>query len=289
MKSAQEKKDQRVAMITSLGIHAAVVLLMIFIAAWRAPNPPLPEYGIELNFGTDDAGSGDVQPDQPVMTSETSEQTDPQPSNEDISSTEEVEQDQTENDQAQPLEEETSAVESTVTVPEKREEIKTQQPVETNVKPVEQKVEPKPKVVYQPKNKSTAEGTDADKQGKATSQGDSKKETGDKGDDEGHLDADALYGKQGGGGGGPRLDLAGWLWDEIPRPDVADNESGRIVFEIKVNEEGLIQGIRTLESTVSPASERICREAIQRLTFTKTGANVPEISTGKITFVIRSK
>ena len=53
----KEKKNKRIALFTSLGIHAAILLLFFFLVAWRAPNPPLPEYGIELNFGLDDQGS----------------------------------------------------------------------------------------------------------------------------------------------------------------------------------------------------------------------------------------
>jgi periplasmic protein TonB len=294
MVSNKEKKDRRIAMLSSIGIHGAVVLLMIFIAAWRAPNPPLPEYGIELNFGLDDQGTGDVQPDQQVGTNETAEDDEPKPSVEDASSPEENETDEVENTEAKPVEQEVaSKIESPVSQPEKKEEVKT----ETPQKPVEERVEQKipskpkeePKVVYQPNKKSTSTGTATDKEGTPTSQGDSHDKTGDKGNPEGSVDAKALYGKQGGGSGGSSLEIAGWLWDEIPKPDVADNESGRIVFQIKVNEEGLIENIRTLETTVSPATERACREEIQRLSFTKTGANVPEISTGKITFVIRSK
>ena len=61
-----EKRNNRIGWITSVGIHAAVFLLLFFMVAWRAPNPPLPEYGIELNFGLDDQGSGDLQPQTPV-------------------------------------------------------------------------------------------------------------------------------------------------------------------------------------------------------------------------------
>ena len=62
----QEKKNRRAGILTSVGIHAALFLTFFFMMAWRAPNPPLPEYGIELNFGLDNQGSGDVQPETPV-------------------------------------------------------------------------------------------------------------------------------------------------------------------------------------------------------------------------------
>ena len=67
-----------------------------------------------------------------------------------------------------------------------------------------------------------------------------------------------------------------------------NNESGRVVFEIKVDGAGEIISIKTLERSVSLEAEKICRQEIEKLTFTKTGTNVPAISTGKITFVVRS-
>jgi hypothetical protein len=84
------------------------------------------------------------------------------------------------------------------------------------------------------------------------------------------------------------LDLAGWNWDYIPKPNVPNNESGRVVFEIKVDDSGEIISIRTLERSVSLEAENICRKEIEKLTFSKTGTNVPAISTGKITFIVRS-
>ena len=61
-----ETRNNRIGILTSLGIHVALFVVLFFMMAWRAPDPPLPEYGIELNFGLDDQGSGDVQPDKPV-------------------------------------------------------------------------------------------------------------------------------------------------------------------------------------------------------------------------------
>ena len=105
------------------------------------------------------------------------------------------------------------------------------------------------------------------------------------------MDAKALYGKQGGGGGGVGLDLAGWNWDEIPRPNIPNNESnGKIIFEIKVDDNGEIISYRVLEKTLSIEAEKACKEAIEKLTFSKkSGAAVPDVSTGKITFVVRTQ
>ena len=70
MTEAQEKKSRRIALISSIGVHVVILLLLLFVVAWRAPNPPLPEYGIELNFGTVSQGSGAVQPRTPAAAEE---------------------------------------------------------------------------------------------------------------------------------------------------------------------------------------------------------------------------
>lgn len=99
-----------------------------------------------------------------------------------------------------------------------------------------------------------------------------------------------LYGNPG-RGGGSSLDMAGWMWDFKPEPEDTSSETGRLVFEIKVNEEGEILSVRRLESTVSSTVEKIYRQEVEQLTFSKTSDNalVAPISTGRITFVIRSR
>lgn len=305
MREEQEKKNKRIAAFTTAGVNILVLLILLFVVAWRAPNPPLPEYGIELNFGMDNQGSGDIQPRTPVGTQGTSqeqpEQSEPEPTQpepEPESDTEAATPVET-----KPVEEQVvSKVESPVAVKEEKKEEK--KPVEKPAeKPAEKPIETKkeevkptvdPKAVYKP-NTSTSTSdnkttSDASKEGEKGSQGDDKNKTGDKGNPQGTLDAKALYGKPGGGGGGPSLDLAGWEWDDIPRPEVPNNETGRIEFEIEVNEDGEIVRFSTTEKSVSAEAERACRAAIERLTFSKKpGATVPPITKGKITFVIRAK
>ncbi|HEX5167734.1 MAG TPA: hypothetical protein VFW11_01070, partial [Cyclobacteriaceae bacterium] len=283
------------------GVNILVLLILLLVVAWRAPNPPLPEYGIELNFGLDAQGSGDVQPKESVGSPQTNneEQQESKPEESNPAPAEEQQTTEAQPAESSPAEQQvTSKVESPVSVKEEKKE--DSKPVEKKPveKPVEKKPEPKveekPKVdanaTYNPnKSKSTSE-TSNTKTGQPGSQGDDQNKTGDKGSPEGKLDAKALYGKAGGGGNGSSLDLAGWEWDTRPAPKVPDNEQGGIVeFEIKVDGNGDIIGIRTLQRGVSLETEQACRQAIQKLTFTKTGENVPEISTGKITFIVRSK
>lgn len=266
-----EQRNRRVAMATSIGIHVLVVLLFLFVVAWKAPNPPNAEYGIELNFGMDRVGSGDVQPEKPV----TSEEAKPTP--EEQQQTEEVKPVESTKEEATP--EPIQSQQESIVETKKQEEKKVEKKVVVE-KPVVEKKETAP--VLMPKKT-----TETVKQ--PVSQGDNTNKAGDKGDEKGSVDAKALMGKQGGGQGGSSLDLAGWDWDEIPKPQVPDNETGQIVFEIKVDERGEVTKIVKLSGAVSAAAENACKKAIQDLSFTKIGASVPKETTGRITFVIVAK
>jgi periplasmic protein TonB len=299
-----EKKNKRTALVYTTIIQVVLVVALFFIVAWRAPDPPLPEYGIVLNFGTDDEGSGDVQPETPVgnkgQQEEEPEESKPKVEEE----TPKVEEKETKPVESKPVEQQiVSKVESPVVVKEKKEdEVK---PVEKPAeKPVEKKVEPKvekkpveekpkvdPEAVYKPKAaQSTSDSKTSDtKAGTPGNHGDDPGKTGDKGNPEGSLDAKALYGKPGGGAGGSSLELSGWNWDEIPNPNVPNNITGRIVFEIIVNSKGELDHYNIVQNSLNPEATKACREAVEKLTFSKTGTNVPDISKGKITFVVRAK
>ena len=276
MSDSREKKNKTIAMFTSLGIHLAVLLAFIFMMAWRAPNPPFPEYGIELNFGLNNQGSGDIQPETPASTEETP--------------TDEPPTDQPATELQEEQKEESKPVEEVVEQPVSKEEspvVIKETKKETQVKPVKEDIKKEDKKeVKVAETKPSDEGNP-----KQANQGDDKNKVGDKGSEEGSLDAKALYGKQGGGGGGVGLDLAGWNWDEIPRPNIPNNESnGKIIFEIKVDDNGEIISYKVLEKTVSIEAEKACKEAIEKLTFSKkSGAAVPDVSTGRITFVVRTQ
>ena len=156
---------------------------------------------------------------------------------------------------------------------------------------MEEKPKVDPEAVYKPNaQKSTSDSkTTGTKAGTPGNHGDDPGKTGDKGNPEGSLDAKALYGKPGGGAGGSSLELSGWDWDEIPRPNVPNNITGRIVFQIQVDSQGELRGIDIIENSLNPEATKACREAVEKLTFSKTGTNVPDLSKGKITFVVRAK
>ncbi|MDZ7604127.1 MAG: hypothetical protein U5K79_00740 [Cyclobacteriaceae bacterium] len=121
-------------------------------------------------------------------------------------------------------------------------------------------------------------------------QGTKPGQTGDAGNPQGTVDGKALMGTPGGGGGGPTLEISGWRWNSEPKVADRSTENGRIVFEIKVDDNGDIIGVRTLEKTVSPSVEQLYRKEVEKLSFSPTSDNTapPPLSTGRITFIIRS-
>lgn len=296
MTEAQEKKNRRIAMITSLGVHGFVVLLLLFMVAWRAPNPPLPEFGIELNFGTADVGGGDVQPQSPAPVAEAQpeKQEEEVPEELPLPEPEEVVEEVEEAAPQEPVAvdpEVVSKVESPVVVEEKKEVKPVEKPAE---KPVEKKVEPKPEVkpqevpkaVYKPKTESTA-GTATDNAATTGSHGDDVNQSGDKGDQQGTIDAKALYGKQGGGGGGVSMSGFGTFgYPEIETPPLPDESYGVYEFKVKVDEQGYVVSITPLQRGLSFEAERRLKAAIQKLQFIPKGN--PQAAEGRIVFRVVS-
>ena len=286
MATSDEKKNQKIALAVATGFQALLLLLFFFLVAWRRPDPPLPEYGIELDFGLDKQGSGQTPVPEPTpVVEEVVEEATPEPEVEETPETpvtepEEVaETEVTEPEPEEPVEEvvtETQVEESPVEVKE----------IEESVKEVVAKPEPEPEPLPVPKQESLYPG----KAAKSSNQGDDTKAVGDKGKEEGKIDKRAIYGAKG-SADGASLQMAGWNWDNIPRPNDSSNENGRIVFEITIDDQGEIIGVRTIEKTVSPTVERQYRLAVEQLTFSTTNDNVrpAPTSTGRITFIIRAK
>ncbi|MFM2428118.1 MAG: hypothetical protein RL012_2 [Bacteroidota bacterium] len=105
------------------------------------------------------------------------------------------------------------------------------------------------------------------------------------------IDERSLYKIYQGKQTGALLELAGWMWDTAPQPQDNTEESGKIVFQITIDEFGEVIAIRTLEKTISPLVEKIYKEALTSLTFSKTSDNLvyTPTSTGKVTFILQVK
>lgn len=285
MNEQQEKKDKTIAMITSLSIHGLLLLAFMLMMAWRAPNPPLPEYGIELNFGLDEQGGGEIQPEKPPGEPDAEEETQQEDTSEPIP--EEVVPEK-------PVEQIVSKVESPVVV---KEEVKETKKEVVKEKPVEKVVKETPKEEVKKPEKEVKvtedKGTTTKIGESTTSQGDDKGKVGDKGSPEGKLDAKALYGTQGGGGGGDGfgLSMSGWAWADNPEiPNLPDNEPGSIEFEIECDEHGDIIGITTIQRGLSPRAEQILKDEIRKNSLIKTSAGkAPERSKGRVVFILKTR
>jgi len=293
MSTQEEKKNQRIGWGVSIGIHSLLLLFFFLIMAWREPDPPVPEYGIELNFGIDQSGAGDVQPTQPTTTpdepieqdSEIQEVESQEETSPPVIQEEQIQEEDNIQDVVETQEQESpDIVEPPETTPEVIEEVS--EIIE------EEKQDAQVSDITDNEVSEETQGTTdeiiADQQ--SATQGDDADVEGDKGDPEGTIDTRALYGSQG-GGGGPLLELSGWIWDFEPDPKDTSNENGKIVFEIKIDDRGEIISVRTLEKTVSPEIERIYKQEVESLTFSQISSNTmpAPVSTGKITFIIVSK
>lgn len=63
MELVQDKNNTRIGLIGTILFHVVLLLFFIFFGMTYL-DPPPPEEGITINFGTSDDGMGDVQPDE---------------------------------------------------------------------------------------------------------------------------------------------------------------------------------------------------------------------------------
>jgi protein TonB len=289
MEESKDKKSRNIGLIATITFHGGIALLFLLLMAWKAPNPPLPEYGVEINLGFSSEGSGDEQIATDPGTEGTTNESAAQPTE---TQPEEIKEETTqEQAQEQVVTEEKNPV--SVKEEKKKEELKTEpkkEPVKTT--PTEtKKQEVNKEAVFNPNQ--TTDKTTTQKTGENKSEGDDKNKTGNKGQSTGTVDPNASYTGTNPGGGdnseGFGLQLSGWKWDRKPDPKLPENESGRLVFEIEVDENGEITRLVPIERGLSATAEKICREEILKLTFTQTGTNVPSISKGKVTFVVKAQ
>ena len=274
--SLEQKSRIQSALIT-VGVQVLLFLAFYFIVVWEQPDPPKPTYGMELNLGFSDLGSGD----QSQVLANTSEN----PTIEEAAPGEII--------PVQQVVVPTTTPKTASTKPSTNQAVSTQpSPIRgettANAAPAkEEQKEVNPKVVEQPKVDQRALFGAGGKSGKGTTssastgQGTSNTK-GDQGNPSG-------TGNGAAGGAGYSLDLAGW--DFASRPAINDRVStrnGKIVFEITIDGSGKVVLARTKESNVSNAVLAYYRQVVNQLNFKKSGSSaVADFSTGKITFVVK--
>jgi hypothetical protein len=277
---------------------------------------------VELNFGLDTEGYGDVQPTEPVGNrgdaAEAPKQQESAVAPEVKEATQqEIKQPASEPDpvEAKPeIAERNDDPESPVLVKEKPEEKKP--PVEKPVEKVAEKpiekvpenkvAEKKPetptvdtKAVFKPKESAVSgTGASGEKAGAPGNHGDDKGKVGDKGNPEGKLDAKALYGEPGSGGSGPGgsgggnvaiSGFNGFDWPKVQAPTLPDDAYGVYEFLVKVDDQGEVISVTPVKRGLSLEAERKLRAVIEKLAFVPKGSNLPAHSEGRITFRVVSK
>ncbi|HLW20794.1 MAG TPA: hypothetical protein VKX33_10735 [Cyclobacteriaceae bacterium] len=306
-----EAENKRKAMIITAVINVLVLVAIFFIVVWRQPVPPIPQYGLELNLGFTEEGSGNTQTTAPPAVSEAPNTEAPapgEPAPEISEAAVPVAQPETKAAKPTPSEskssfETKSAVPSPIKGAEKTSEAVKEstvpkeaskpvaKPAEKAAEETVQKAEEKPKV--DPRAIFGAGGTAGTSRQPASgsNQGTSTR-SGDEGNPAGTIDGRSIMqsGKgNAGDGAGYNLDLAGW--DFSSRPAISDNVStrnGQIVFQITVDDNGRIVQAIPLTYNVSNEVLAYYRGVVNKLTFKRQSGNPSaEYSTGKITFIIK--
>ena len=189
----------------------------------------------------------------------------------------------------------TSKVESPVEETEKAEPKKVTSTSSASTAPVA-KAEPEKKInndaLFKKSSGSSSgsNGTSGTQSGVGgNNNGDDASGVGDKGAKEGSLYSKNYSGGGGGGGTGVGLNLNGWSWSRPPVVNDKSDATGDITFTIIVDRNGRVKNVITKSSTVTDyAVVNQYKNAVRALTFIAKSANVPDESTGTITFKIRA-
>ncbi|MGI4874473.1 MAG: hypothetical protein ACRYFX_25230 [Janthinobacterium lividum] len=287
----------------ALGITAVLLLLLALLCyfiTFRGPNPPLELMGgdgVELNYGLDAEGSGDVQTRATANASRNREDSRPpaaqphptpqpaQPRVEPAAPAQPAAQAKIITSNA----EDAGATAPPVTKP-------TPKPAEVVRETPPPKPREQPRTLYTPKGSTSGAAGGNGVNGSSTaptgnSNGDHPGRTGDQGDPHGSLDAKALYGQPGSGGNGTRpgsgggggLEMSGWRFDNQPVVEAIDDNPGVIRFKIKISDDGEVESVSKVSGNVSASQEKLCRDKLLDANFIKTNAGAGG-ATGFYTF-----
>lgn len=287
----QDKQKKLKALGITLGVHALVLIALVF-AGFSAP-PPLPDQdlGMEVNLGTSDEGMGDKQPLNPNPPSSaapnaSTPHNEPVPS-QDNTAAEDI---ATQDEEAAP---EITKPEKPVEKPKEHPKNITPKPERTVKRPSENPPAPvppapKPKAVYTGGSSSNANsGNNANATNNATGEGNTGR-PGDRGQINGDPNAS---GYTGGGLGGGRSDfrLRGRSLVSRPQPTYDSNETGYVAINIKVDRQGnVIEATQSLRGSTLNNTKliEIARKAAREIKY-NASPDAPEVQFGTIRFYFK--
>jgi hypothetical protein len=284
-----ERKSRIQSALVTLVIQLLLFLAFYFMVVWEQPNPPIPTYGLELNLGFSDFGSGD--PSEVLPNSSEIPVTEAPAPGEIVPATQTT--GATSNAAASTTKPSSNRAVSTQTSPIKGETTANETPLKEEKKEASssQKTNEPQKVDQRALFGAVGKAGNGSNPNSTSGQGNSNV-SGDQGKPTGTVDGRALQGSGSGkgtaGGAGYSLDLAGW--DFASKPTINDRVStrnGRIVFNITVDGTGKVVQAIVHEYNVSNEVLTYYRQVVNQLNFKKSGGSAAEFSKGKITFVIK--
>lgn len=276
------------AAITS--VIMSLLLVAIFFFGMTYLDPP-EEYGIAVNFGTSDVGSGDVQPTEalkPVASEqkvveeqkeEVKEQNEPEVSKEVISKSEDV---------ATQENEEAIAIKKEIEAKKKEDEIaKKTQLEKQRIEREKQAAIAKQKAEEEAKRKKLDAliGGVSNSNGTASGGEGNDNQLGDKGNINGDPNASGYYGNGGSGSGGD-YQLGNRKPISRPKPNYICNEEGLVVVSIEVDINGrVIKATAGVKGSTNTASCLLtqAKEAALKTTW-QPDSNAPSKQVGTIKY-----
>jgi outer membrane biosynthesis protein TonB len=275
------------AVLTTLVM--ALLLFLIFTLGLKYFDPPL-EYGIAVNFGTSDVGSGDVQPTEPLKASS---------SQEEVIEENEIEEVQEAKPETQPTaspaekvltqdSEESIRIKKVEEAKRKAEEAEIQKKLEAErIEKARVAAIEKKKAEEAAKRKKLDEmmGGLNNSSGTATGGEGNDSQAGDKGNPNGDPNASGYYGNGGDGSGG-NYRLGNRKAVTKPKPTYDCNEQGRVVVSISVDKSGKVisaqAGIKGTTNSAPCLLDR-AREAALKTRF-NSDSNAPVKQVGSIIY-----
>ena len=264
-----EKKNKRKAMITSLVIHALLLLLFLFFGLTTIH--PKPEEGMMINFGNTESGLGDTESD-PAQSEVVEEQVE-----------EEVQPAESVATHAEPVVEEKVVTQEMLEAIALEKEQKRKQKVEAEERAEEERVAAE-KAAEEDKKKAASDALFAKaKDGQGKGEGDTRP-----GRNQGSTDGTpgAPHGL-GGSGDGMSFNLGGRSMLSAPKIVDTSQKEGKVVVDIIVDKDGKVvkatPGARG-STTTDRNLEKLATEAAYNTKFNaKTDASIQQ--KGSMTFV----
>ena len=290
-------KDRRRGIIGTFIVHV-IILVALFFLALRTPLPLPGEEGVEVNFGYDDQGYGDIQRESPPPVQKLpsvqpkpqkiERPEAPQPPKEIITqeteeapAIEEPKKEEVKKEEPEEIKKEEKPEEPIEKVEEEKPE---ETPVDSVMMNQEEEVVEEPVEEPQPvvNPKALYPGTSKNKEG--TNQG-VKQGAGDMGRPQGYKDSDKYDGR-GGEGNGVSFSLGGRGSKYLERPSAKFSEVGTVVVNIYVDRAGNV-----VKAQVNPRGTDIINQkqrqiavaAAKNSTFT-ADPSAPETQRGTITY-----